>query len=57
MVSLTHFLLHYDNGRYEKGLLAYIENGNFNESVGDIETINKQWLEYIRNLKGLSQVK
>ncbi|HSD17713.1 MAG TPA: DUF1570 domain-containing protein [Thermomonas sp.] len=50
--SLTHFLMHHDNGRHAKAYRAFLEAGAdrsaFARHVGPVETIEAAWLPYFR---------
>ncbi len=50
--SLTHFLLHRDNGRHASAYRAFLEAGAdrnaFLRHIGPIETIESQWIQYFR---------
>ncbi len=53
--SLTHFLLHYENGRHQAGLGRLIADGGslpaFERHIGTIETIESQWYTYLTDLQ------
>ena len=53
--SLTHFLLHYENGRYKAGLSRLIAAGGglaaFEEHIGPVETVERQWYGYLAGLQ------
>ncbi len=53
--SLTHFLMHYQNGQYKTGLGRLIaESGGlpaFEKDIGPIETIERQWYSYLVELQ------
>jgi hypothetical protein len=57
--SLTHFLMNYGNGQYRDELSKLIsENGtlsSFESNIGNIETIERQWYQYLRELKAKLQ--
>jgi len=50
--SLTHFLFHYDNGRYASRYRKLMASGgsleNFERLLGPVERIEGQWYEYLR---------
>jgi hypothetical protein len=54
--SLTHFLLHADDGRYAQGYRKLIVEGgtleNFERLIGPVEAIEGQWYRYLRKLSG-----
>ncbi|MBF0329938.1 MAG: DUF1570 domain-containing protein [Nitrospirae bacterium] len=53
--SLTHFLMHYENGKYKPGLIALLKSDcgvrAFEFYVGNIDQIERQWYEYVVELK------
>lgn len=53
--SLTHFLLHYDNGKYLSAFMELLKtNGdvsNFERYIGNIDKVELEWYEYIKQLK------
>ncbi len=53
--SLTHFLMHYEGGRYKPGLSRLIaEDGSlpaFEKHIGSIEIIESQWYGYLAGLQ------
>jgi protein-S-isoprenylcysteine O-methyltransferase Ste14 len=53
--SLTHFLMHYENGRYQAALGRLIADGGdlpaFEKYIGPIETIESQWYVYLADLQ------
>ena len=53
--SFIHFLMHYENGKYILGLGRLIKEGGdvsaFGKYIGDIELVEEEWYEYVRNLK------
>ena len=53
--SLAHFLLHYEQGKYITGLNLLIADGgkisSFEKNIGEIEIIERQWYEYVNELK------
>jgi hypothetical protein len=53
--SLTHFLLHYEDGKYKPGLGRLIADGGglaaFEKHLGPIEGIEKQWYDYLVELQ------
>ncbi|MFW5923884.1 MAG: DUF1570 domain-containing protein [Planctomycetota bacterium] len=57
--TLTHFLLHHEDGRYRGGVAKLLQNGSgvdaFEEHVGDIERIEQRWYEHVRVLKKLQK--
>jgi hypothetical protein len=56
---LVHFLFHYEDGRYKEGFLKYLVQAKkgyadvkmFESSIGKIDNIKKELLEYNKNLK------
>ncbi|MEZ6064887.1 MAG: hypothetical protein R3B90_04095 [Planctomycetaceae bacterium] len=61
--GLTHFLLHYENGRYRDGFVSYLTQlyspdsrirgpaQSLDEAVGvTFDELNRQYVEYVRNL-------
>jgi len=50
--SLTHFLFHFDNGRYSDGYRQIISSGgtieNFERLIGPVEQIQDEWYGYLR---------
>jgi protein-S-isoprenylcysteine O-methyltransferase Ste14 len=53
--SLTHFLMHYENGQYRAGLGRLIADGGalpaFEKHIGPIETIERQWYGHLAELQ------
>jgi hypothetical protein len=53
--SLTHFLLHYEDGKYKAGLSRLITEGGglpaFEKHVGPIETVESQWYGHLADLQ------
>jgi hypothetical protein len=53
--SLTHFLIHYENGRYKAALGRLIADGGdlpaFEKHIGPIETIESRWYVYLADLQ------
>jgi Protein of unknown function (DUF1570) len=53
--SLMHFLLHGENGKYRDGLARVMVGDSgvegFEKHIGTIETIEKEWHAYVRELK------
>ena len=53
--SLTHFLMHYEDGRYRTGLSRVIADGGglaaFEEHIGPVEDIERQWYAYLAGLQ------
>jgi hypothetical protein len=53
--SLTHFLMHYEDGRYRTGLSRVIADGGglpaFEEHIGPVEGIERQWYAYLAGLQ------
>ncbi len=53
--SITHFLMQYEQGKYITGLKLLISNGrdlsSFEKNIGEIEVIERQWYEYVNELK------
>ncbi|MHC4742038.1 MAG: hypothetical protein ACYS8Z_09015 [Planctomycetota bacterium] len=51
--SLTHFCLHYDNGRYRDAFFDVIRDGgthqSFEKNIGPIRDIQAQWYQYIQD--------
>ena len=52
--SLSHFLFHYENGKYRQAYLQTIAAGGtveaFKKHIGPIDRIQEQWYEYLRRL-------
>ncbi len=52
--SLSHFLFHYENGKYRQAYLQVIAAGGtveaFEKHIGPIDRIQQQWYEYLRRL-------
>lgn len=52
--SLTHFLLHYDGGRYAAGFRRVLENdgslSDFERFIGPVESIESEWYAYFKDL-------
>lgn len=52
--SLTHFLFHYDGGRYADAYKRLIAEGgtlaNFEARIGPVERIENEWHRYLRGL-------
>lgn len=52
--SLTHFLLHYENGRYAKGYRQLIAEGgslaDFERLIGPVERVQGEWYYYLGQL-------
>jgi hypothetical protein len=52
--SLTHFLFHYDGGKYKQGYMELIKGsgtlGEFELHIGDIDTIHSEWYSYFNGL-------
>lgn len=50
--SLTHFLFHYDGGRYAAGYHALIQRGgsleDFEALIGPVEQVQNEWYDYLR---------
>lgn len=50
--SLTHFLLHYDNGRYAKGYRSLLDGSGslaeFEEAIGPVERVQAEWYAHLR---------
>ncbi len=53
--TLTHFLLHYENGKYKEGLSRLIAEGGgpvaFEKHVSPIENVESQWYGYLAELQ------
>ena len=53
--SLTHFLMHYENGQYKASLGRLIADGGglsaFEKDIGPIETLERQWYGYLAELQ------
>lgn len=49
--SLTHFLFHYDDGRYADGYKRLIAEGgtlaNFEKRIGPVERVEREWHRYL----------
>ncbi|TET31572.1 MAG: hypothetical protein E3J72_21915 [Planctomycetota bacterium] len=52
--SLSHFLFHYDNGRYKQGYMEVINAGaslsTFEQHIGNIDAIHAEWEAYFNSL-------
>lgn len=52
--SLTHFLLHHDNGRYAAGYRRLIKQGGslaeFEQAIGPVEQVEAEWYAYFQQL-------
>ncbi len=53
--SLTHFLFHYDNGRYADAYKRVIAEGgtlaNFEKHIGPVDRIQREWYGYLLGLR------
>jgi hypothetical protein len=53
--SLTHFLMHYDDGKYRAGLGRLIADGGtlpaFEQWIGQADVVEKQWYGYVLALQ------
>lgn len=53
--SLTHFLIHGQNGKYRQGFARLLTGdsdiNSFEKHIGPIETVEKEWYEYVLALK------
>jgi len=53
--SLTHFLMHYEDGKYRGGCRGLIEDGGtpeaFEKHIGPIEDVQGEWYGYVLDLK------
>ncbi len=53
--SLTHFLMHYEKGRYREDLSRLIAEGGglaaFEKYIGPVEDIERQWYGYLAELQ------
>jgi hypothetical protein len=53
--SLTHFLMHYENGKYREGFDRLIATGGgltaFEEHIGPIKSVERQWYAYLCDLR------
>jgi len=53
--SLTHFLMHYEDGRYRNGAIQLIggdsDVGAFERHIGNIEDVEREWYQYVLDLK------
>ena len=53
--SLTHFLFHYDNGKYRAQALLLVKDGgdlkSFEQRIGPTERVQTEWYGYVRGLK------
>ena len=53
--SLTHFLMHGEDGRYRAGVAEMLEGNSglrgFERHIGEIERVEKEWYEYTLALK------
>ncbi|MEO8001161.1 MAG: DUF1570 domain-containing protein [Arenimonas sp.] len=51
--SFSHFLFHYENGRYARGYQKLIAEGgtleNFEKIVGPIDQVENEWYGYLQN--------
>jgi len=49
--SLTHFLFHYEEGKYRQAYLQVIREGgapeSFEKHIGPVESVQKEWYEYL----------
>jgi hypothetical protein len=49
--SLTHFLFHYQGGRYARGYRRLISRGgsigDFEATIGPIDQVQQQWYAYL----------
>ncbi|SFK31128.1 DUF1570 domain-containing protein [Lysobacter sp. cf310] len=54
--SLTHFLFHYEDGKYAAGFRALIRDGgtraDFERRIGPVETIQREWYDYLQEVAG-----
>lgn len=52
--SLSHFLFHYDSGRYKQGYFDMIKGSGtlaeFEQLIGDIDTVHAEWYSYFNSL-------
>lgn len=55
--SLTHFLFHYDDGKYAKGYAQFLAQGSkpedFAPLIGPLERVQKEWYQYLLELQRL----
>jgi hypothetical protein len=53
--SLTHFLFHGEDGKYRAGVVPLLQGDcgieDFERHIGDIERIEQEWYEYVRDVK------
>ena len=53
--SLTHFLMHYEDGKYRAGLSRLVADGGtlaaFEEHIGPVESVETQWYSYLVELQ------
>ena len=53
--TLSHFLFHYQQGRYRSGMMQMIERGgspaDFVECIGRVDEVERQWHAYVLDLK------
>ena len=51
--SLTHFLIHYENGRYKAGFFGLVKDGGtlkaFEKQIGPVHEIQAKWYPYLQN--------
>lgn len=51
--TLTHFLVHYNNGQYKQGFFELIRGGaslsEFEAEIGDIDAIQTKWKAYVES--------
>jgi hypothetical protein len=53
--SLTHFLLHYENGKYRNGVAQLLNSAcdvkSFEEYIGDIDRVEHEWHGYVLSMR------
>lgn len=54
--SLTHFLFHYEDGKYAAGFRALIREGgtlaDFERRIGPVDAVQREWYDYLRTVAG-----
>ena len=55
--SLTHFLFHYENGKYAPGYRQFLAQGakpeDFAQLIGPVERVQEEWYRYLLELQRL----
>ena len=53
--SLTHFLFHYENGKYAPGYGRFLAQGakpeDFAQLIGPVERVQEEWYRYLLELR------